>query len=171
IMTSNIASRDLISGSRLGFSSDDKDSEAERVDSIVLDALKIRFNPEFLNRLDEIIVFNPLEFSDMEQIVKLQMNAVDERLSELGITILLSPEALTLITEAGYDPEAGARHIRRTIRRLLEDPLTDAILRQEFSSGDSVIAVREENRILFRISEDRSMEEINTNTIHGRVEN
>ena len=171
IMTSNIASRDLISGSRLGFSSDDKGSEAERVDSIVLDALKIRFNPEFLNRLDEIIVFNPLEFSDMEQIVKLQMNAVDERLSELGITISLSPEALTLITEAGYDPEAGARHIRRTIRRLLEDPLTDAILRQEFSSGDSVIAVREENRILFRISEDRSMEEINTNTIHGRVEN
>lgn len=171
IMTSNIASRDLISGSRLGFSSDDEDSENDRVDSIILDALKNRFNPEFLNRLDEIVTFNPLEFSDMEQIVNLQMRDVDERLSELGITISLSPEAITLITEAGYDPEAGARHIRRTIRRLLEDPLTDAILRKEFSSGDSVIAVREENRILFRISEDRSMEEINTNTIHGRVEN
>ncbi len=171
IMTSNIASRDLISGSRLGFSADDKDSEIERVDSIILDALKNRFNPEFLNRIDEIVVFNQLEFSDMEKIVNLQMNAVKERLSVMGISILLSPEAISLITEAGYDPEAGARHIRRTIRRLLEDPLTDAILRNEFSSGDSVTAVREENKILFRISEDRSKEEINTNTIHGRVEN
>ena len=173
IMTSNIASRNLASGSRLGFSSDDKDSEAERKDGIVLDALRNRFNPEFLNRLDEIVVFNPLEFNDMEQIVNLQMCAVEERLSELGISLSLSPEALTLITEAGYDPEAGARHIRRTIRRLLEDPLTDAILRNEFSSGDSVLAVREENRILFRISESQSTdtEEINMNTIHGRVEN
>ncbi|MCK4504867.1 MAG: ATP-dependent Clp protease ATP-binding subunit [Candidatus Aegiribacteria sp.] len=171
IMTSNIASRDLVSGSRLGFSSDDKDSETERMDGIVLDALRNRFNPEFLNRIDEIVVFNPLEFTDMEQIVNLQMRAVEERLSELGISLSLSPEAITLITEAGYDPEAGARHIRKTIRRLLEDPLTDAILRNEFSSGDLVLAVREENRILFRVPESRSTEKINTKTIHGRVEN
>ncbi len=171
IMTSNIASRDLVSGSRLGFSSDDKNSETERRDGIILSALRNRFNPEFLNRLDEIVVFNSLEFADMEQIVNLQMCAVEERLSELGISLSLSPEAITLITEAGYDPESGARHIRRTIRRLLEDPMTDAILRNEFSSGDSVLAVREENRILFRVSEAQNTEKINTNIIHGRVEN
>jgi len=117
------------------------------------------------------VIFNPLEFCDMERIVSLQMEDVEQRLSELGITLGLSPEAITLITEAGYDPEAGARHIRRTIRRLLEDPMTDAILRGEFSSGDSVLAVRDGNRIVFKVPSENNEEEIRSNTIHGRVEN
>jgi ATP-dependent Clp protease ATP-binding subunit ClpC len=171
IMTSNIASRDLLSRGKLGFSTDDKATETERIDELVMDAVKNQFNPEFLNRLDEIVIFNPLEFSDMEKIVSLQMKDVEERLEELGISLVLSPEAITLITEAGYDPEAGARHIRRTIRRLLEDPLTDSILRSEFSSGDTILAVRDGNRIVFRIPRENSENEITSNTIHGRVEN
>lgn len=171
IMTSNIASRDLLTGSKLGFASGDTNSETERINDIIKDAVRNHFNPEFLNRIDEIVVFNPLEFSDMEQIVHLQMIDVEERLSELGITLVLSPEAITLITEAGYDPGAGARHIRRTIRRLLEEPLTDAILRSEFSSGDTVMAIREDNRIAFRVSETLDTGKSKADKIHGRVEN
>jgi len=136
-----------------------------------MDAVKNQFNPEFLNRLDEIVVFNPLEFSDMEKIVTLQMDDVEERLSELGISLALSPEAVSLIAEAGYDPEAGARHIRRTIRRLLEDPLTDAILRSEYSRGDTVLAVREDSRIVFRNPEHENRTRIESDRIEGRVEN
>ncbi len=171
IMTSNIASRNLLNGGKLGFSTDEKEAETERIDGLVMDAVKGHFNPEFLNRLDEIVIFNSLEFCDMEKIVSLQMENVEQRLSELGISLTLSPEAITLITEAGYDPEAGARHIRRTIRRLLEDPLTDAILRSEFSSGDTILAVRDGNRIVFRVPGEKSEEEIRSNTIQGRVEN
>lgn len=171
IMTSNIASRDLLSGGRLGFAAEDKEAESERIGGMVMDAVKNQFNPEFLNRLDEIVIFNPLEFSDMERIVSLQMDDVEERLTELGISLALSPEAITLIAEAGYDPEAGARHIRRTIRRLLEDPLTDAILRSEFSSGDTVLAVRDGSRIVFRIPEENSHSKVESDTIKGRVEN
>ncbi len=171
IMTSNIASRTLLNGGKLGFSTDEKEAETERIDGLVMDAVKNHFNPEFLNRLDEIVIFNTLEFNDMEKIVSLQMEDVEQRLSELGISLVLSPEAITLITEAGYDPDAGARHIRRTIRRLLEDPLTDAILRSEFSSGDTVLAVRDGSRIVFRIPREKNEEEIRLNTIHGRVEN
>ncbi len=171
IMTSNIAARSLLSGGKLGFSTDEPEGETERIDGLVMDAVKSHFNPEFLNRLDEIVIFNPLEFRDMEKIVSLQMEDVEQRLSELGITLALTPEAITLITEAGYDPDAGARHIRRTIRRLLEDPLTDAILRSDFSSGDSVLAVRDGNRIIFKVPSESSKEEIRSNTIHGRVDN
>lgn len=171
IMTSNIASRDLLSGGRLGFAPEDREAESERMDGMVMDAVKSQFNPEFLNRLDEIVIFNPLEFSDMEKIVSLQMDDVEERLTELGISLALSPEAITLIAEAGYDPEAGARHIRRTIRRLLEDPLTDAILRSEFSSGDTVLAVRDGGRIDFRVPDENSHTGVGAHTIKGRVEN
>ena len=171
IMTSNIASRNLLSGDRLGFAAEDSEAKSQRIDGMVMDAVKNRFNPEFLNRLDEIVIFNPLEFNDMEKIVSLQMVDVERRLSELGISLALSPEAITLIAEAGYDPEAGARHIRRTIRRLLEDPLTDAILRSEFSSGDTVLAVREGGRITFRIPEDNNDNQVISDEIPGRVEN
>jgi len=171
IMTSNIASRDLMTGGKLGFSSDDKEEESERIGSMVMEAVRNQFNPEFLNRLDEIVIFNPLEFSDMERIVSLQMDDVEERLTEIGISLALSPEAITLIAEAGYDPEAGARHIRRTIRRLLEDPLTDAILRGEFSSGDTVLAVRDGSRIAFRIPDEDGGIKVSSDTIKGRVDN
>ncbi|MBN2586806.1 MAG: ATP-dependent Clp protease ATP-binding subunit [Candidatus Fermentibacteraceae bacterium] len=171
IMTSNIASRDLLSGGRLGFAREDKETEADRIGGMVMDAVRNQFNPEFLNRLDEIVIFNPLEFSDMERIVSLQMDDVEERLTELNISLALSPEAITLIAEAGYDPEAGARHIRRTIRRLLEDPLTDSILRSEFASGDTVLAVRDGNRIVFRVAEESIHSKVESDTIKGRVEN
>ncbi len=174
IMTSNIASRNLLTGGKLGFAPEDGDGGARRMQHMVMDAVKNRFNPEFLNRLDEIVVFNPLEFSDMEKIVSLQMDPVEERLSELGISLALAPEAITLIAETGFDPEAGARHIRKTIRRLLEDPLTDAILRGLFSPGDTVLAVRDGGRIAFRHEkheEGAKASEGSEHIVQGRVEN
>ena len=172
IMTSNIASRSLLGGGRLGFSRETSvEEEKKRIDHIVMEAVRDRFNPEFLNRLDEIVVFNPLEFQHMERIVDLQMQDVEQRLGDMRIELTLSPEALTLITEAGYDPEAGARHLRRTIRRLVEDPLTDAILRGKFESGDSIIAVREESRIIFRKTETDSPEVVASHELHERVDN
>ena len=172
IMTSNIASRSLLGGGHLGFSGERTvKEEKKRIDHVVMEAVRDRFNPEFLNRLDEIVVFNPLEFEHMERIVDLQMQDVEKRLEDMRIALTLSPEALTLITEAGYDPDAGARHLRRTIRRLVEDPLTDAILRGEFGQGDHVIAVREESRLVFRKTGAGSTETAVPQELHERVDN
>ena len=172
IMTSNIASRSLLGGGHLGFSGERTvTEEKKRIDHVVMEAVRDRFNPEFLNRLDEIVVFNPLEFEHMERIVDLQMQDVEKRLEDMRISLTLSPEALTLITEAGYDPDAGARHLRRTIRRLVEDPLTDAILRSKFGQGDHVIAVREESRLVFRKTGAGSTETAVPQELHERVDN
>jgi ATP-dependent Clp protease ATP-binding subunit ClpA len=114
-----------------------------------MDSVKRFFAPEFLNRLDEIVIFNPLGRKEIDGIVDIQLEDVRRRLVELGLTLELSPEARDLIAETGFDSSSGARHLRRTIQRLVEDPLTDAILLGEFSRGDSVVAGRAGERLVF----------------------
>lgn len=156
IMTSNIASRDINEGSTLGFSTSDSDAEEKRRDTLMDEGVKANFSPEFINRLDEIVVFNPLEFEDIVRIVDIQIVEVEDRLEEIGITATLTEAARELLTEQGYDRKAGARHLRRTIRKLVEDPLTDAILRGEFLSGDSIRIERDGNNLLFTKDETNS---------------
>ena len=95
------------------------------------------------------MVFHTLKPVDIESIVDIQLREVRMRLDEMGLSLTLSDEAHTLISESGYDPRSGARHLRRAIQRLVEDPLTDALLRGRFVPGDDIRAVRRAGELVF----------------------
>ncbi len=117
-------------------------------------SLKKNFRPEFINRLDEIVIFRPLNKEDIHHIVTLEVDKVAQRLKEHQISLSLTPDAVELIAEWGYNPEMGARPLRRVIQQNIEDPLSDALLAGEFASGDTVIidvkVVDEEAEIVLR---------------------
>ena len=104
----------------------------------VTDALRAQFRPEFLNRIDEIIVFHALSEADLEQIVELLLTGLERRLLEQDLRIELTPAARGLIVREGTDPAFGARPLKRTIQRLVENPLARALLKGEFSPGDTI---------------------------------
>jgi ATP-dependent Clp protease ATP-binding subunit ClpA len=106
----------------------------------VTDALRTQFRPEFLNRVDEIIVFHPLTDEDLAKIVDLLIAGLGRRLAEQDLTLELSDGARALIVREGTDPAYGARPLKRTIQRLVENPLARALLRGEFSPGDRIVA-------------------------------
>jgi len=149
ILTSNLASKELQGTGHPGFSTENETDKRRRQRDIVMENVRRYFAPEFLNRLDEIVIFNPLGREQINQIVDIQLEDVRRRLFDLGLTLRLSPEGRDLIAETGFNPASGARHLRRTIQRLVEDPLTDAILMGEFSRGDSVTAGRSEDHLTF----------------------
>jgi ATP-dependent Clp protease ATP-binding subunit ClpC len=141
IMTSNIGTQYAKQGGTLGFiRSSDADDEARESRKAIEDGLKKTFRPEFLNRIDEVIIFHALTLDHMEQIVNLQMEEIRERLEERGITIELTDAARRWLAEEGYDPAFGARPLRRTLQRHVESPLSKRILRGEFEDGDRVLA-------------------------------
>ncbi|MGH2427947.1 MAG: ATP-dependent chaperone ClpB [Candidatus Limnocylindria bacterium] len=132
IMTSNLGSPTLVEAAEAGPDAFEGAAEAVRAQ------LREHFRPEFLNRIDEVIVFRPLDESQLRQIVGLLVAAVDRRLSEAGISLSVTDEALALLAREGYDPVYGARPLRRAIQRELENPLARRILAGEFGSGDTV---------------------------------
>jgi ATP-dependent Clp protease ATP-binding subunit ClpC len=141
IMTSNIGTEYTTQGGTLGFlRSTDADDEARESKKKVEDGLKQTFRPEFLNRIDEIIIFHTLTTEHMEQIVDLQMKEIHERLEERGIAVELTDAAREWLAAEGYDPAFGARPLRRTLQRYVESPLSKRILRGEFEAGDHVLA-------------------------------
>ncbi len=107
----------------------------------VMQALRAHFKPEFLNRVDDIIVFHPLGESDIEHIVELQLARMDKLLGEKKITLTLTPEAKALLARDGYDPAFGARPLKRAIQRLVQNPLAMAVLEGKFTDGDTIKAV------------------------------
>jgi ATP-dependent Clp protease ATP-binding subunit ClpB len=98
----------------------------------------MRFRPEFLNRIDEIIIFNPLGMDEIKKIVEIQMRYLKDRLAERKIAISVSDSVKELMASKGFDPVFGARPIKRTIQRMIEDPLSMKILNGEFSEGDTI---------------------------------
>ncbi len=141
IMTSNIGTQYAKQGGTLGFlrSANGDDEERENKKKIQ-EGLKQTFRPEFLNRVDEIIIFHPLTLEHMEQIVDLQMKEIRERLAERGVSLELTEAARKWLAREGYDLAFGARPLRRTLQRYVESPLSRRILRGEFGAGDHVIA-------------------------------
>ncbi len=135
IMTSNIGSQFL----------QGRDYSEEKA----LDALRVQFRPEFLNRIDAIITFNALTREDLSQIVDIQVRRLAEMLAERNIDLVLSDEARAYIAEAGYDPVYGARPLKRTLQRLVADPLAMAILEGEFEDGDRVVMGVEDGELRF----------------------
>ena len=149
IMTSNIGTAQIQKSSGLGFQLEDIQLNYERMREKLLEEVKKVFNPEFLNRVDEIIVFNALSKEDMEEIVDIQIRDIEERLKEKKLKIIIDQSGKELLVESGFDPEYGARPIKRAIRRLVEDPLSEEILKGRFKSGSLVKITRTGDKLEF----------------------
>jgi ATP-dependent Clp protease ATP-binding subunit ClpC len=153
IMTSNVGARDLTKTKSLGFTSGDAAQNWERRAEKVRDELKNVFNPEFLNRLDDVIVFHPLDQGHIARIVSILLKDVRKRLSEEELTLKLSEAATTFLVKHGYDEQYGARPLKRAIQKFIEDPLSEKILMGEFTRGDEIeVDVHTEgDRLEFRV--------------------
>jgi ATP-dependent Clp protease ATP-binding subunit ClpC len=138
IMTSNLGARDISKGGGLGFQSADPKTSYDIMKDKVAQEIERAFNPEFLNRVDDTIVFHPLTREEIGQIVHILMRDVRKRLEEEGIKLRVSDAAIAFLVEEGYDEKFGARPLRRAIQRFLEDPLSEKILQAEFSAGDEI---------------------------------
>jgi ATP-dependent Clp protease ATP-binding subunit ClpC len=149
IMTSNLGTADLRKTS-VGFAKTSEAITYERMKEKVHDALKAHFRPEFLNRIDEVIVFHELSKEEVTEIVDLMMKRVRTQLESQGLGLELTQEAKFLLVEKGHDPALGARPLRRAIQRMVEDPLSEKILWKEFRAGETIIVDVEENEIVFR---------------------
>jgi ATP-dependent Clp protease ATP-binding subunit ClpC len=138
IMTSNLGTRDLHKKA-VGFHMADQEMNYEYMKERVTEELKKHFRPEFINRLDEIIVFHELEMDELKQIVDLMLERVREQLSSQQLDLALTDGAKEYLGTQGYDPELGARPLRRAIQRLLEDPLSERVLMGEFKAGTTIL--------------------------------
>lgn len=144
IMTTNLGTRDISKGFNLGFAAQgDTKTGYDRMKAKVNEELKQHFRPEFLNRVDDTVVFHQLTEEDIIQIVDLMIAKVDERLKDRDMGIELSGDAKLLLAKRGYDPILGARPLRRTIQREIEDILSEKILFGELRPGHIVVVGKE----------------------------
>ncbi|MEM1043706.1 MAG: ATP-dependent Clp protease ATP-binding subunit [Bacteroidota bacterium] len=149
IMTSNIGARDIKSmGKGIGFSQSSDTFDYKRMKSTVEDALKRVFNPEFLNRIDDVIVFHPLEKKHIFEIIDIMQKDLFARVEELGIKIKMDKKAKTFLVEKGYDPQFGARPLRRAIQKYVEDPMAESILSDDLGEGDTITVSHKEGEEL-----------------------
>jgi ATP-dependent Clp protease ATP-binding subunit ClpC len=149
IMTSNIGADLIKRQSTLGFSlyvdtALEEQSSYADMKKKLMEALKRNFRPEFVNRLDSVVVFRALNRADIREIVRLELRKVSERLKEYSLTLQASEAALDFLADEGFDPEMGARPVRRVIEQLVEEPLSDALLARAFTNGDSILVDLEE---------------------------
>ncbi|KPL23927.1 MAG: Clp protease [Anaerolineae bacterium SM23_84] len=151
IMTSNIGTKYTPKGATaLGFRTPGEPAESEKMQGDIREALKKTFRPEFLNRIDEVIIFHRLSKEDMKSIVDLQMQDIGQRLFEQGVAVQLSEAARDWLAEKGYDPAFGARPLRRTLQRLVESPLSRKLIRGEFKPGERLQIDVENDELVFR---------------------
>ncbi|MBP7389449.1 MAG: ATP-dependent Clp protease ATP-binding subunit [Chitinophagales bacterium] len=151
IMTSNIGARDLKDfGTGVGFATSAKNSQSEEMSkNVITKALKRTFSPEFLNRIDDVIIFNSLVKQDLFKIIDITLRDVTKRIKDLGFEIILTEGAKEFLAEKGYDPQFGARPLHRAVQKYVEDPLAEEILRAGAKPGDSfVVELVKENEEL-----------------------
>ncbi len=159
IMTSNIGARMIFHGKSLGFvNQEDTQKDYLSMKDTVMDEVKRAFNPEFLNRIDEIIVFHPLNRDNMAQILELMVNRVNEKLANQGYKTEFSDSSKEFLLENGFDPKNGARPLARTIQRFVEDPLAEEILSKKVSQGTI------EHPTLVQINFDKDLKKITFST-------
>ena len=149
IMTSNTGAKSASRTSVMGFGANTGSVKAEKVRETMLEELKRTFKPEFLNRVDEIVVFKPLEREQTLAIARLMLSSVAKRLRERGIELTVTDEATALISSEGFDPEYGARPLRRAIQQQVEDALSEEILSGRILLGDTVKMGVENGRLSF----------------------
>lgn len=138
IMTSNVGAKDIMKNRTLGFSALEVGQNFDRMADKVKEELQHAFNPEFLNRLDDVIVFHPLSREHIAQIVSILLKEVQKRLGDEELTLKLTDAATDFLVKHGYDQSYGARPLKRAIQRYIEDPLSERILLAEFSRGDEI---------------------------------
>lgn len=149
IMTSNLGATQLRDEKTVGFGAKDLQDNYAAMKTAIQEQLKLHFRPEFLNRIDETIVFHSLTKNDLHQIVKLLLKDLTQRVAEQNVTLKFTPAAITLIAQDGYNPEYGARPLRRSIQTLVEDPLSLALLSGEVENAATVTVGARQGKLTF----------------------
>ena len=162
IMTSNLGARQIGGRSQLGFGKSDDQSTYDKMKGSVIEEVKRTFNPEFLNRIDDVIVFRSLGRKEMEQIVHILLEEVTKRVTEQGLHLTITPPAAQFLVEKGFDPNLGARPLRLAIQRLVEDPLAMLVLERKFKPGSHVRIGRKADELVFeeKVSGDMNAEKV-----------
>ena len=158
IMTSNVGMRDVKAGGRIGFSSDEAADNYDNVKTTIEETMKRLFNPEFLNRIDEYVIFRPLRKENMVEIIDLQLQELLKRLGTRGIKLELSKTAKEFLAVHGFDEKFGARPLRRTLQRFVEDPLAEEMLRGNYPEGSVVRGKldKKNSLVVFTVSKTRA---------------
>ena len=149
IMTSNLGSDYISKMSSIGFNTREEIAERESMKEKIMDSLKETFRPEFLNRIDEVVIFNYLAKTEIKNIVDLELLKVEKRLAAKEIKIKISEKAKDLLVKEGFDPNLGARPLKRVIQRLILDPLSIKIVTNEISEGSSILIDESAGKIVF----------------------
>ncbi|MDD4409154.1 MAG: AAA family ATPase [Candidatus Pacebacteria bacterium] len=164
IMTSNVGSDIIAQGAPLGFiSNQEKFTQKESTREKVQEALKEKFKPEFLNRIDEIIIFNYLGPEEIKKIVDLELRKVEKRLEKKDISISVSESAKQILSQKGFDPNLGARPLRRIIQRMILDPMALSIVRNEIVEGDKISIEEENEQVILKTISHSSKKKNNKN--------
>jgi len=149
IMTSNVGAELIRKTSAIGFKNQKEEITYQEMKDRLLEEVKRTFKPEFLNRIDDIIVFRPLLKEDLVKIVEIEINFVAERLAEQNIKLDVSAQAKEFLVEKGFDPVFGARPLKRTIQRFIEDPLASEIISKKFREGQTILVTRKNEDLFF----------------------
>jgi ATP-dependent Clp protease ATP-binding subunit ClpC len=155
IMTSNIGATALRDEKTVGFAAKDASKNHEAMKSRVLEELKKRFRPEFLNRVDEMLVFHSLSKEELHEIVKIMSQSIIERLKLQKIDLKLTPAAIEVVSKAGFDPEYGARPIRRALQKEVEDKLSDMLLLGEITPNSKVVVGASKGEIQVKVTPNK----------------
>jgi ATP-dependent Clp protease ATP-binding subunit ClpC len=148
-MTSNVGSDTIKRQSTLGFSPISDEATYEKMRERILDEAKKTFRPEFLNRLDDVIVFRSFTKPNLIQILDLEVEKVLNRLRHKNLKLILDEKAKDFLVEKGYDPQYGARPMRRAVERFMEDPLAEEILKGSLHPGDPIAVTADKDKLLF----------------------
>ncbi len=151
ILTSNVGTKELKDfGRGVGFSTETKEEGLEKNKEIIEKAIKKQFTPEFLNRLDEQILFNPLTEEDLEKIIEIELKGLVKRVQEVGFTLKVTSGAKKFVAHSAYDPQYGARPLKRAIQKMIEDPVSEAIITKKVSPGETIEIVLKKDQLVVK---------------------
>jgi ATP-dependent Clp protease ATP-binding subunit ClpC len=149
IMTSNLGAEIIRNQQSLGFQSTSTDQSYEKMKEMLVKEVERAFRPEFLNRVDDVIVFKQLTRADMKDVIEIELKGVKERLEDRKIHLDLTADAKEFLIDQGFNPDYGARPIKRAIERFVEDPLSEAVLRGEFQDKNRIHVRLKEGHLYF----------------------
>ena len=153
VMTSNLGSEAIQTFTQDGADNDNVEAFNQRLNDMVMGIVAQHFRPEFINRVDDVVVFKPLSSDHIQRIAQLQLGLLNQRLAEQGLSLTLSDQAMQAVCEAGYDPVYGARPLKRALQRLVENPLAQALLGEGFESGAVLYGDWREGRLVVSVAE------------------
>ena len=168
IMTSNIGSRQLKEfGTGVGFSTTARQNSSDELAKGVIEkALKNAFAPEFLNRIDDVIMFNQLSKDDIHKIIDIELKGLFERVAQMGYTLKITPKAKDWLADKGYDVQYGARPLKRAIQKYIEDEMAEVILKAEVANGDTITCSydKKDDKLMFKVGGKEKENDTEENT-------